>query len=92
MATIKISATKARNTFFTLLDQVGSGTQVIIKKDNREIAILTPQKKKTDWQALLTSSKEVRGIFKDYKPLDNPLRKPSAANFLGKWDKVKKSK
>lgn len=88
MNTIRISATKARNNFFNLLDQVASSdVQIIIEKDNKEVAIISHKKTKTDLKALLKASKKVHGIFKDDDPTDNPLRKPGAADFLGKWDR-----
>lgn len=87
MNTIRVSATKARNNFFSLLEQVALGTQVIIEKDSKEVATLSPKKQKTDWAALLKASKKIHGIWKDYDPEDNPLRKKGAADFLGKWDK-----
>src|SRR6266700_4043472 len=89
MNTIIISATKARNTFFSLLDKVASGTEVIMKKDDEEVAVLSPKQKKTNWKALLKATKETAGILKDYEydPEDNPLRRKGAADFLGKWDK-----
>ena len=87
MTTIRISATKARNNFFTLLEQVALGMHVIIKKDNKEVAVISPKVPKTDWKGLLKASREARGIFKDYDPEDNPLRRKGAADFLGRWDK-----
>lgn len=87
MNTIRMSATAARNNFFDLLNQVASGTQVIIEKDSKEVAVITPKKQKTDLKALLKASRKVRGIWKDYDEEDNPLRRKGAASFLGKWDK-----
>jgi len=87
MNTIRLSATSARNKFFELLNQVALGTQVIIEKDNKEVAILSPKTTKTDWKGLLSASKKVRGILKDYTIEDNPLRRKGASDFLGKWDK-----
>lgn len=87
MHTLRVSATKARNNFFTLLSQVAQGTSVIIEKDREEVAIIVPKKKGFDREALLKASKRVRGILKDYDPQDNPLRRRGAANFLGKWDR-----
>lgn len=87
MNTIRLSATSARNGFFELLNQVALGTQVIIEKDNKEIAILSPKTTKTDWKGLLNASKKVRGILKGYSiGEDNPLRRKGASDFLGKWD------
>lgn len=87
MNTITVSATKARNSFFELLNQVILGTEVIVKRDNREVAVIAPKKVKTDWKVLLKASKKVRGLLKDYDPEDNPLRRKGAAEFLGQWDK-----
>lgn len=94
MNTIRVSATKARNNFFDLLNQVTLGTQVIIEKDAKEVAVMVPKKTGLDWKSLLKAAKETHGILKDYDPNDNPLRRKSATNFLGKWDKglkIKKS-
>ncbi len=87
MNTIRVSATKARNNFFELLNQVALGTQVVIEKDNKEVAILSPKQRGFDKKALLKASKKVHGIWKDYDPEDNPLRRKGAADFLGKWHK-----
>lgn len=95
MQTIKISATKARNEFFNLLNQVASGKQFVIKRDNEEVAMLSPKKKQIDWKDFRKASEAARGILKDYNPEDNPLRKKGSTDFLGKWDKgltKKKSK
>lgn len=88
MNTLRISATKARNNFFELLNQVALGnTQVIIEKDSKEVALLSPKEKKMDWKGLKKAMKEVHGIWKDYDvERDNPLRRKGAADFLGKWD------
>lgn len=87
MNILKLSATKARNNFFELLNQVAMGVEVIIEKDNKEVAIISSKKRKTDLKGLLEVSKRAHGIFKNYDPQDNPLRRKGAANFLGKWDK-----
>ncbi len=87
MNTIRLSATSARNGFFELLNQVALGTQVIIEKDNKEIAVLSPRTTRTDWKGLLSASKKVRGILKGYSAEDNPLRRKGASEFLGQWDK-----
>lgn len=89
MNTIRVSATSARNNFFELLNQVASGTEVIIEKDKREVAVLVAKKPKLDLAALRKATKETHGILKNYKfdPEDNPLRRKGAADFLGRWDK-----
>ena len=87
MNTIRVSATKARNNFFELLNQVAMGKSVIIERDSKEVAVLTPKETKTDWAALKKASKKIHGIWKDYDPEDNPLRRKGASDFLGKWDR-----
>ena len=92
MNTIKVSATHARNNFFELLDKVSLGTQVVVEKNSKEVAVIIPKRRKTDLKGLTKAMNEAAGIFKDYDPKDNPLRKPGAADFLGKWDKGLKFK
>lgn len=88
MSTIRVSATKARNNFFELLNQVSQGVEVIIEKDKKEVALITPKKKGTDIKALLKASKKVHGIFKDLSVEEvSPLRKKGAWKDFGKWDK-----
>lgn len=87
MQTIRISATAARNKFFKLLDQVELGAHVVIEKDKKEIAIMSPKLTSTNWQELRKALKESRGILKNYDPEDNPLRRKGASDFLGRWDK-----
>lgn len=87
MNVLRVSATKARNNFFSLLDQVALGQQVIIEKDSKEVAVLSPKKQKTDWAAFRKASKAVHGIFKGYS-IDEiaPARKRGAWRGFGKWD------
>lgn len=89
MNTIRVSATAARNNFFELLNKVALGTQVIIERDSKEVAMLVPKKPKLDLVALRKATRETHGILKKYKfdPEDNPLRRKGAADFLGKWDR-----
>lgn len=86
MNTIKVSATSARNKFFELLNQVALGSQVIIERDNKEIAVLIPKVVKTDWKRLHLAVKEAKGILKD-KPLEEiaPARAKGAWGNFGKW-------
>jgi len=88
MVTIRVSATAARNKFFSLLDQVAQGVEVIVEKDHKEVAVISPKKTKTDWKGLLKASKKVHGIWKDYDPKrDSPLRDKKIWKRLGTWDK-----
>lgn len=87
MNTIRVSATAARNNFFDLLNQVMMGATVTVVKDAKEVAEIVPKKRKTDWKGLMKAMKAAHGILKDYDPHDNPLRRPGAKRFLGKWDK-----
>ena len=88
MHTIKVSATSARNKFFELLNQVAAGTQVIIERDAKEVAIMSPKKQTVDWVALKKASQAAHGILTDYDPKrDNPFYGKKAWPNLGKWDK-----
>lgn len=90
MTTIRVSATKARNNLFELLNQVALGdTQVIIEKDSKEVAILAPKKQTVDWEGLTKASEAVHGIWKDSDTkLENlPTRQPGAWSRIGTWDK-----
>lgn len=88
MNTIKVSATAARNNFFGLLNQVASGTQVIIEKDKKEVAVLSHKQDPFDWEAFRKASKKVHGIFKDLSVEEiSPLRKKGAWKNFGQWDK-----
>ncbi len=89
MALIRVSATHARNNFFELLNQVALGTQVIIEKDSKEVAVMSPKKSNgTDLKALKKASKAVHGILKGYSIEEiSPLRKKGAWGDFGNWDK-----
>jgi prevent-host-death family protein len=88
MATIKVSATHARNNFFTLLNQVAAGQEVIIEKDSKEVAVISPKQQKMDWKKFDKASKAAHGILKDddnFKLENLPTRKPGAWGKFGKW-------
>ncbi len=92
MTTIRVSATHARNNFFELLNQIALGdTEVVIEKDSKEVAVLSPKRRVgVDKKALLEASEKVRGIFKDdpsFKLKNLPTRRPGAWPNVGKWDK-----
>lgn len=83
----KVSATHARNNFFELLDQVGAGKTLIIEKDKKIIAKLVPHfVEKGKNKGLMKAIRAVARRF-EYSEKENPLRRPGAADFLGKWDK-----
>lgn len=88
MNTIRVSATSARNKFFELLNQVAMGTQVIIEKDRKEVAVIIPRKTKFDWKAFRKAAKAAHGILKNYS-VDEiaPLRKKGSWKGFGQWDK-----
>lgn len=93
MSTIRISATAARNKFFDLLNQVAQGTQVIIEKDNKEVAILSPKIVKTDWKGLVAASKPIHGILKDVSVEEiAPVNQPDVWKEFGEWDKELQTK
>lgn len=85
---MRVSATKARNQFFELLNQVALGRQIIIEKDAKEVAVLVPKKQKTDWAAFRKAAKAAHGILKDYS-IDEivSVRKADAWKGFGDWDK-----
>ncbi len=88
MQTITVSATKARNNFFDLLNQVEKGHVVVIEKDKKIIAkVVSLKSTKNRNQGFLKAFDGVKGILNDYDDTDNPLRRSGAADFLGKWDK-----
>ena len=82
MQTITMSATKARNQFFDILTWVSMGNNAVIKKDNIELAILSPRKTKTDWVGLRKVMGDVKGSFKDFDINDSPLRGKKAKTWL----------
>ncbi|HCR35891.1 hypothetical protein A2130_04835 [Candidatus Woesebacteria bacterium GWC2_33_12] len=86
MQTITFSATKARNQFFDILTWVSMGKTIMIEKDNKLIANISPISKFNKSKGLLKSL-DLASIDFIYAKEDNPLRKKGSANFLGKWDK-----
>jgi prevent-host-death family protein len=91
MSTLRLSATSARNKFFELLNQVALGNQVIIERDNKEVAILSPKTTKVDWKALREALKEAKGILSEYSPEEiAPAKAGSAWGNFGNWDKDNK--
>lgn len=92
MNTIRLSATSARNKFFDLLNQVALGTQVIIEKDNKEIAVLLPKKQNFNWKEFSKAAKAAHGILKDYTINEIvPVREKDAWKGFGDWDERSKS-
>ncbi len=88
MNTITVSATKARNNFFELLNQVAGGKEVVIEKDKKIVAVLKSQKQETDWKALRKTLDATRGILKDYSVEEiAPASLPGAWKDFGQWDK-----
>lgn len=86
MKTIRVSATHARNNFFELLNLVARGQEVVVERDNKEVATIVPKRRGTDLKGLTKAlNKAAKGFV--YNEKDNPLRRPGAADFLGRWDK-----
>lgn len=85
MQTVRISATKARNNFFDMLDQVSGGLSVIIEKDKKAVAKVEPISEIGKNKGLVKALDEASKVFV-YSKKDNPLRRSGAADFLGKWD------
>lgn len=87
MNTIRVSATKARNTFFELLNLVAAGGTVVVEKDRKVVAKLVSTEKRGKNKGLLKTLKSAAKGF-HYSAKNNPLRKLGAANFLGKWNRA----
>ena len=84
MQTITISATKARNQFFDILTWVSMGKTVMIEKDKKLIANITPISKVNRNKGLLKAL-DLASVGFIYNKEDNPLRKKGADKFLGKF-------
>jgi antitoxin (DNA-binding transcriptional repressor) of toxin-antitoxin stability system len=92
MAPIVISATKARNDIFNILDQVKLGREYVVRKDGEEVALISPKNKKgTDLKALKKAMDAVHGTWteKDYQEWKNsPARKSAKSVLLRRVGKV----
>lgn len=66
------------------------GQEVVIERDSKEVAVMSPKRQTVDWAALKKASKAVHGILKDYS-IDEiaPLRRKGAWKGFGDWDKGK---
>ena len=82
MQTITISATKARQEFFNLLTQVAIGNSFVVKKDNQEVAIVSPIKRGTDLVGLRKAMDALHGVAKDFDLSKSPLRNKRAKAWL----------
>lgn len=86
MQTITVSATKARQEFFDLLIQVAAGKSFIIKKDNLEVARVTPISRGTDLVGLKKAMDAIHGIAKDFDLSKSPLRGKASKKWFAKID------
>lgn len=88
MNNLSVSATYARNNFFELLDKVSSGlVDVVIKKDNKEVAVFSQRvAKNTNITAMTKALNSLVGVVDADEIANSPLIKPGANNFLGKCD------
>lgn len=87
MQTMKVSATHARNDFFNLLAMVAMGREIVVEKDKKPVARLGPIVTKVGRNKGLVRALDKASMNFVYDEKDNPLRRPGAADFLGKWDK-----
>lgn len=87
MNTTRVSATSARNNFFKLLEQVKAGKSVNIEKDNKLVAKLVPAVSSRGRYKGLTKALKAAAKGFIYSVKDNPLRRPGASDFLGRWDR-----
>lgn len=81
-----MSATKVRNEFFDVLTWVSMGKTIMIEKDKKLIANITPISKTNRNKGLLKAL-DAASLDFVYNKSDNPLRKKGSNSFLGKWDK-----
>ena len=84
MNTIRVSATKARNNFFQLLDKVAAGASVVVEKDSKEVAEIVSRKRNVNNKGLMKALRKAAKGFV-YSEKNNPLRRPGATSFLGRW-------
>ena len=94
MKTIRLSATQARNNFFSLLNQViYEGAQVIIDKSDTKgsVRITLEEKNREDHKKRMKALKEIFGIWKDV-PTDRIYddRVQGEKRWMGFLDKVRK--
>lgn len=82
MQTITVSATKARNEFFDLLTQVAMGKSFIVKKDEKEVAMVSPISSGTNLVGLKKAMDACDGIMKDFDLSKSPLRNKSARAWM----------
>ena len=82
MNTITVSATKARQEFFDLLIQVAAGNSFVIKKDDKDVAFVSPIKKGTDLVGLKKAMDALHGVAKDFDLSKSPLRGKRARAWL----------
>ena len=82
MNIITVSATKARNDFFKLLEEVKKGKEVIIKKDREIVATMIKIKDLKNNKGLVKALEEASAVLKFDKNYVSPLRK-SVPEFFG---------
>lgn len=87
MNTIKVSATHARNNFFELLEKVALGAQVVVEKNSKEVAMIVPKKKATNWKEFKKAMDKAHGILNDYDLSQSPLRGKKSRAWLSRASK-----
>jgi len=85
--TIRVSATHARNNFFELLEKVSMGTQVLVERNNKLVAVIVPRKSKVDWEGLKKVMDDAHGILKDFDLSKSPLRGKKSKAWLSRISK-----
>ena len=84
MQTITWSATKARNQFFDLLTQVAMGRSFVVKKDEKEVALVSPINTGIDLVGLKKASAALHGIAKDFDLSKSSLRGKASKKWFAK--------
>ena len=90
MQTIRVSATKARQTFFELLNLIALGkTRVLIERDAKEVAVIEPAQRGTDLVGLKKAMDALAasGAFKNFDLTKSPLRGKASKKWFAKIDK-----
>lgn len=82
MQTQIISATKARNDFFNILDWVSMGNKVLVKKDGGDAITMSSSKIGSNLAGLQKAMVACHGILKDFDLSQSPLRGAKAKKWM----------
>ncbi len=64
------------------------GKSIIIERDSKEVAVISPKATDFDWKSFRKAAKAAHGIFKGLSIEEiSPLRAKGAWKGFGEWDK-----